>query len=202
MFEEFIDRGCQIGLLVSPPQSPLLAAKKHIGALDVDQQEATLSQARSLFTDFMGFRPTLLRTGLHSGTLSFFQTCQKYNFTHTSIRLPGAQLSQIGTVWPEQDASIASFHGVIDVPVTTDPAHRLFNRFPLYLSAEISENGRHQELMHTGSQNGHVCITASNVAAYWNHSEPATQNLYSMLTWLSDTETYESRPLHMMHTHA
>lgn len=202
MFEEFIDRGCQIGLLVSPPQSPLLSAKKHIGVLDAAQQEATLSQARSLFTDFMGFRPTLLRTGLHSGNLSFLQICTKYNFTHTSIRLPGAQLNQIGTVWEEQDASITSIHGVVDVPVTTDPAHRLFNRFPLYLSAEISENGRHQELMHIGAKNGHVCITASNVAAYWDISQPATRNLYMLLAWLADVETYESRPLHLMRTNA
>lgn len=181
MFEEFVDRGCHIGLLLTPPQSPLLSANKHIGVLDAPQQEATLVQAKTLFQEFMGFRPTLLRTGLHSGTSAFFQICQKHNFTHTSIRLPGAQLAQIGTVWPETEISIMSHHGVTDVPVTTDPAHRLFNRFPLYLSSEISENGRHAELIARGHTHGHICITASNTASYWDPQNAATQNLYTII---------------------
>lgn len=190
MFEEFIDRGCQIGLLLIPPQSPLIEAKKHVGVLDLAQQEAVLVQAKTLFQDFMGYRPTLLRTGLHSGTPEIFQLCQKHNFTHTSIRLPGAQLSQIGTVWPEEDVQIVDTNGVIDVPVTTDPEHRLFNRFPLYLSAEISENGRHAELIERGQRHGHICITASNVAAYWDPSQAATQNLYMLIDTIIANSAY------------
>ncbi len=191
MFEEFIDRGCQLGLLLTPPQSPLLSATKHIGALDAAQQEATLVQAKALFQEYMGYRPTLLRTGLHSGTPAFFQICQKHNFTHTSIRLPGAQLAQIGTVWPEDDTNIMETHGVIDTPVTTDPAHRLFNRFPLYLSSEISENGRHAELITRGQTNGHVCITASNVADYWDYQHAATQNLYTLIDAITDEADFQ-----------
>lgn len=191
MFEEFIDRGCQIGLLLTPPQSPLVSATKHVGALDSNQQEAALVQAKSLFQEMIGFRPTILRTGLHSGTKQFFQLCQKHTITHTSIRLPGAQLAQIGTVWPEDDVQIAAPHGVIDVPVTTDPAHRLFNRFPLYLSSEISENGRHAELLERGVMHGHICITASNTANYWDFSQAATQNLLTLIDAVADTEHYQ-----------
>lgn len=190
MFEEFIDRGCQIGVLLIPPHSPLLSAKKHVGVLDLAQQEAALVQAKTLFQEFMGYRPTLVRTGLHSGTPEFFQLCQKHNFTHTSIRLPGAQLTQIGTVWPEHDIAVSTMHDVVDVPVTTDPEHRLFNRFPLYLSAEISENGRHAELVARGVQHGHICITSSNVADYWDPTHAATQNLYTLIDTVTDYTQY------------
>lgn len=200
MFEEFIDRGCQIGLLLIPPQSPLLSANKHIGALDETQQAATLLQAKTLFQEYMGYRPTLLRTGLHSGTPTFFQICQKQNFTHTSIRMPGAQLAQIGTVWSADEVNIMETYGVVDVPVTTDPNHRLFNRFPLYLSSEISENGRHAELIARGQTHGHICITASNTANYWEHQHAATQNLYTLLDEITDSTRFapalisQSRP--------
>lgn len=186
MFEEFIDRGCQIGLLLIPPQSPLLRATKHIGVLDETQQEATLVEAKTLFQEFMGYRPTLLRTGLHSGTTKFFQLCNKHNFTHTSIRLPGAQLAQIGTVWPTDEVHITESYGIVDTPVTTDPDHRLFNRFPLYLSSEISENGRHAELIARGQAHGHICLTASNTANYWDHQQAATQNLYTLIDAVAD----------------
>lgn len=192
MFEEFIDRGCQIGLLLIPPQSPLIHAKKHVGVLDISQQDAALEQAKTLFQEYMGYRPTVLRTGLHSGSVDFFRLCQKHNFTHTSIRLPGAQLSQIGTVWPEADVQVVETHGVIDIPVTTDPAHRLFNRFPLYLSSEISENGRHAELIARGHRHGHICITASNVASYWDPTQPATKNLYTLIDAITDQSTYSA----------
>jgi hypothetical protein len=200
MFEEFIDRGCQIGLLLIPPQSPLLGANKHVGVLDAAQQDATLIQAKALFQEFMGFRPTLLRTGLHSGTPEFFQVCQKHNFTHTSIRLPGAQLSKIGTVWPEDDVRVMTHHGVVDVPVTTDPAHRLFNRFPLYLSSEISENGRHTELIQMGQTHGHVCITASNTADYWDDRQAPTQNLYTLIDTIADQSQYTALLLNQSKT--
>jgi hypothetical protein len=189
MFEEFIDRGCHIGLLLVPPQSPLLNAKKHVGVMDINQQEAALVQAKTLFQEFMGYRPTVLRTGLHSGNGEFFQLCQKHNFTHTSIRLPGAQLAQIGTIWPEEDVQVAETSGVIDVPVTTDPDHRLFNRFPLYLSSEISENGRHAELIARGQRHGHICITASNVASYWDPTQAATQNLFALIDAITTQPT-------------
>jgi hypothetical protein len=198
MFEEFVDRGCQIGLLLIPPQSPLIQAKKHVGVLDVAQQEASLVHAKTLFQEFMGYRPTVLRTGLHSGSVDFFRLCQKHNFTHTSIRLPGAQLSQIGTVWPNEDVHVVETHGVVDIPVTTDPEHRLFNRFPLYLSSEISENGRHAELIARGHLHGHICVTASNVAPYWDPSQSATQNLYSLIDALSDQEMYTTPLLHQL----
>jgi hypothetical protein len=190
MFEEFIDRGCQIGLLLIPPQSPLLEAKKHVGMLNLTEQDHTLTRAKTLFQEFMGFRPTMLRTGLHSATTEFFQLCQKHNFTHTSIRLPGAQLAQIGTVWPEHDVTVSAIGDVIDIPVTTDPEHRLFNRFPLYLSSEISENGRHAELMARGVQHGHICMTSSNVASYWDPTEAATQNLYNLIDSIVDHTNY------------
>lgn len=180
MFEEFIDRGCQIGLLITPPQSPLLNATKHMGLLDDTMQDMAIQQSKMLFTDFMGFRPTVVRTGMHSGRLSLFNLCHKHNFTHASIRLPGAQLAQIGTVWPDSHTSVERVGGVIDIPVTTDSDHRLFNRFPLYLSAEISENGRHAELIARGQSHGHICITANNTSDYWDYSQAATQNLITL----------------------
>jgi hypothetical protein len=202
MFEEFVDRGCQIGLLLTPPQSPLLSAKKHVGVLDTSEQEASLVQAKTLFQQFMGFRPTVLRTGLHSGTSDFFHLCHKHNFTHTSIRLPGAQLAQIGTAWPDTEVNIMSHNGVVDVPVTTDPNHRLFNRFPLYLSSEISENGRHAELIERGHSHGHICITANNTAEYWDTNNAATQNLYMLIDTLTDTQRYTSALVHQSHAKA
>jgi len=180
LLEECIDRGCEVGLLVSPSQSTLLNQKKPFGVLPPEIQRQVLQQARDLFFDYMGFAPRSVRTGLASGTDDVFALCKAAGFSHTSIRMPGAQLSTIRNVWPAQH-SIVDEH-TIDIPISTNPDERLLNRFPLYLSPEFGTPTQQAELVTRVRMYGHICSMSSTVIDYYAQDTPIHDNIDALIS--------------------
>lgn len=167
LIDELLQRGAEVGLLVAPHQRTNGTKRAHMGVLTAQQQAEAVAGALQLFQHALGFRPTIVRTGLYSGNPATYEILSQAYFTHAAFRMPGAALPVIGTVWP-LDASIHVQHGLIDVPVTTEPEEKLFNRFPLYFAAEISTADTHQRLLHRGKANGVVCLTGGTNADYWD----------------------------------
>jgi hypothetical protein len=189
MLEEYLDRGCVIGLYVPSNQSVLLDGKRPMGVLPLADQERLITQAMAYFQQYMQYRPTVLRTGFYSGNEQTIQLCKKHHFTHTSIAMPGAQLSQLGTVWAEHSGHITTYDGITDIPVTTDSAERLFNRFPLHFSPEFGEREVYQRLITHAKSKGHVCLVTNNNTDYWSDASTARNNLYDILDMIAvDTE--------------
>ncbi|MFM7679522.1 MAG: hypothetical protein ACKO83_11800 [Roseiflexaceae bacterium] len=175
LLEECIDRGCEVGLLVAPSQSTLLTEKKPFGQLPPETQRQVLQHARDLFFDYMGFAPRSLRTGLSSGTTDMFARCKAAGFSHTSIRMPGAQLGTIHNVWPAEH-HITQAH-TIDIPISTNPAERLLNRFPLYLSPEFGTPAQQIELVNRVRMHGYLCSMSSTVIDYYPQDTPIHDNI-------------------------
>lgn len=175
MLEECIDRGCEVGLLVSPSHSTLLGEKKPFGTLTAQAQRHAISTARDLFYDYMGFAPRSIRTGLSSGNDTIFALCKTLGFTHTSIRMPGAKLSTIANVWPE---TYQIYHdGIIEVPISTNPSERLLNRFPLYMSPEFGTVTQQAALVHHVSEHGHICTMSSTAIDYYHLTDIVEDNI-------------------------
>ncbi len=181
MLEEFMDRGCVLGLLLSPSQSPLLDGKQPLGKLSPAHQEEALVAAMTHFQQYVGHRPQLLRSGFSSANAETFALCKKHHFTHTSVTLPGARLSQLGSVWVDAPAAIHDFSGVTEIPITTNPEERLFNRFPLYLSPEVGDVHVHARLLEHGKAQGHLCVVANNHADYFQPDSVMRANLFALL---------------------
>lgn len=179
MFEECRERGCEIGLLVSPSQSQFFTTKKPMGALDTQVQQQHIQQARDVFFDYLGFAPRVLRTGLYSGTPTIFQLCKMMGFTHTSIRLPGAQLPAIHSVWPVDHA--IAHTPTIDIPVSTNPAERLFNRFPVYVSPEFGTQAQLHALIATHAAHGHICVASNSVIDYFTPDSVVDRNIDALI---------------------
>ncbi|MFN5342558.1 MAG: hypothetical protein ACK5C6_08460 [Roseiflexaceae bacterium] len=175
LLEECVDRGCEIGLLVAPSQSTLLNQKKPFGLLPPETQQHVLQHARNLFFDYMGFVPRSVRTGLTSGTPEIFALCKAAGFSHTSIRMPGAQLSTISNVWPTQHH--ISHEHTVDIPISTNPAERLLNRFPLYLSPEFGTPAQQTEFVARVHTYGYLCSMSSTVIDYYPQDTPVHDNI-------------------------
>ncbi len=175
MLEEFTERGCEVGVLVAPNQSPLLNEKKPFGALSPDDQMRILLRARELFYDYMGYAPRVVRTGLYSGDETIFARCKAAGFSHSSIRLPGAQLSTIHTVWPINHTIDTS--QIIDIPVSTNPDERLFNRYPVYLSPDFGTSDQISQLTRTAASYGHLCLASSTATDYYNMQATQHDNI-------------------------
>lgn len=181
MLEECLERGCEIGLLVSPSQSTLYAHKKPMGALGSNVQQAIIQQARDMFYEYMGFAPRTMRTGMYSGTPDIFELCKSMGFTHTSIRMPGAQLAGIHTTWPaEQTIQHAP---TIDIPVSSNPAEKLFNRFPVYASPEFGTATQLETLLQSQRVHGHICIVCNTVADYYTPATTIQTNIDALIDW-------------------
>lgn len=179
MFEECIERGCEIGLLVSPSHSSMLPTKKPIGALDRDAQQLHIQRARDLFYDYMGFAPRIIRTGLYSGNQDTLLLCKSMGFTHSSIRLPGAHLAPIHTIWPSEHTIVHT--PIIDIPVSTNPAERLFNRFPVYVSPEFGTTQQLQALVGAHGAHGHICVASNSVIDYFSPESTIQDNIDALI---------------------
>ena len=164
MLEELMERGCELGLLVSPSQSSIFPKQKPMGVLSITEQHTAITQSRDVFAQFLYHMPKSIRTGFYSGTTQTLELCQTLGFTRASIAMPGAQLRQLGTEWPN-DAAIRQ-HPLIDVPVTSNPNEKLFNRFPLYLCPEFGTPDTLTGLVAQGIAHGHVCVTGSTASEY------------------------------------
>ena len=187
MLEELSERGCELGLLVSPSQSSIFPSKKPMGVLSIAEQRIAITQARDVFTQFLSHIPKSIRTGFYSGTAQTLELCQTLGFTHTSITLPGAHLRQLGTVWPS-DVPIRR-SPIIDIPVTSNPDEKLFNRFPLYLSPEFGTATSIAALVARGIGNGHVCVTGSTASEYGSPHGVIDANSDALITALLDAES-------------
>ena len=192
MIEELQDRGAEIGLLVAPHQSSNSKKSGHMGVISEQQQADAVTDAMQRFQHALGFRPTVVRTGLYSGNPSTYAVLAQAHFTHVALRMPGAALPVIGTVW-EPEPSIRMQGGLVDVPVTTAPEEKLFNRFPLYFAAEISTAETHYRLMQRGKMNGLVCLTGATNADYWDAKGTSLQALENIL--IAVTKDAELMPL-------
>lgn len=201
MLEEFMDRGCVLGLFLSPSQSPLLDGKQPLGKLAFPQQEQALVTAMEHFQRYLGRRPQLLRSGFASATDETFALCKKHHFTHTSLSMPGARLSQLGTVWDENRAQMQDIAGVTEIPVTTNPDERLFNRFPLYLSPEVGDAQVYTRLIERGKALGHVCIMANNHADYFQADSAMRTNLFTLLDLIHADSSLRPTPIPPPRTH-
>ena len=179
LLEELRERGVEIGLLVAPYQT---AHKKtgYMGVLSQQQQADAVLVALQRFQHALGFRPIVVRTGLYSGNPATYEVLAQANFTHAALRMPGAALPVIGTVW-QPDPSICVKEGLVDVPVTTEPEEKLFNRFPLYFAAEISSAETHQRLLQRGKMHGIVCLTGATNADYWDATGTSLAALENIL---------------------
>ena len=180
LLEELLQRGAEIGLFVAPSQLHDTKRNKHMGLLDAKQQTEALHAAIDRFAHYLGFRPTALRTGLYSANATTYEVAAAAGFRHMVVRMPGAALPVIGTVW-ENDHTIMSRCGLIDVPVTTNPDETLFNRFPLYLAPEIGTHPAHHALLKRGKTHGCVCMTGTTHADYWDRTGSALQALEMIL---------------------
>jgi hypothetical protein len=187
MLEELRERGCELGLLVSPSQSSIFPKKKPMGTLTLAEQHLAITQARDVFTQFLYHMPKSIRTGFYSGNQETFELCQTLGFTRASITVPGAQLRQLGTVWPN-DAPIRHAP-IIDIPVTSNPDEKLFNRFPLYLSPEFGTTTSIAALVARGIHNGHVCVTGSTASEYGSPHGVIGANSDALLDSLIATES-------------
>lgn len=181
MLEEFMDRGCVLGLLLTPSQSTMLNANQPLGKLPLEQQEQMLVMAMEHFQRYLGRRPQVLRSGFSSATHDTFTLCKKHHFTHTSVTMPGARLAQLGNVWAEADVAIQEINGITEIPITTNPEERLFNRFPLYLSPEIGDAQVYTRLIERGKAAGHLCVVANNHVDYFQAESAMRANLYALL---------------------
>jgi hypothetical protein len=124
LLEELLDRGAEIGLLVAPHQSLNNKKSGYMGVLSLQQQADAVASALQRFQQALGFRPTVVRTGLYSGNAATYVVLAQAQFTHIASRMPGAALPVIGTVWTP-DLSIRTQDGIVDVPVTTEPEEKL-----------------------------------------------------------------------------
>ena len=192
LLEELLDRGAEIGLLVAPHQSSNSKKSSHIGVLSQQQQADAVAVALQRFQHALGFRPPIVRTGLYSGNPATYAVLAQAQFTHVAMRMPGAALPVIGTVW-EPEPSIRMQGGLVDVPVTTAPEEKLFNRFPLYFAAEISTAETHYRLMQRGKMKGIVCLTGATNADYWDATGTSLQALENIL--IAVTKDAELMPL-------
>lgn len=185
MLDEYRERGAEIGLFVAP--STTLDAKKstQMGKIAREEQAHHLATGMALFQQYLGFRPTALRTGLYSANHDTYEVAAAAFFTHICTRLPGAALPVIGTVWPD-DATIEVQHGLVDVPVTTNPAEKLFNRFPLYLAADVGKTPSHLSLIERGREAGHICMSGGTNADYWDIDGISLANLEAILRTVMD----------------
>ena len=190
MLEELRERGCELGLLVSPSQASIFPLKKPMGVLSLADQHTAITQARDVFGQFLYHIPRSIRTGFYSGTTQTLELCQTLGFTRTSIAMPGAQLPQLGTVW-SVDATIRH-QPLIDVPITSNPDEKLFNRFPLYLSPEFGTPDTITGLVTKGIGNGHVCVTGSTASEYGAQSGVIQTNSEALRDLLSDTPLLHS----------
>lgn len=195
MLEEFMDRGCVLGLLLSPSQSPLLDGKQPLGKLPLAQQETALVAAMAHFQQYLGYRPQLLRSGFSSASAETFLLCKKHHFTHTSLTLPGARLSQLGSVWLDTTAAIHDIDGITEIPITTNPDERLFNRFPLYLSPEVGDALVHTRLCEHGKAHGHICVVANNHADYFQPESVMRANLFALLDLIHADASLRPSPM-------
>ena len=190
MLEELRDRGCELGLLVSPSQSSIFPKKKPIGTLTIAEQHLAITQARDVFAQFLYHVPKSIRTGFHSGNQDTLELCQTLGFTRASITLPGAQLRQLGSEWPN-DAPIRHTP-IIDIPVTSNPDEKLFNRFPLYLCPEFGTPDTIVSLVAQGIIHGHVCVTGSTASEYASPHGVIGINSEALLTALIGAESLQS----------
>jgi len=187
MLEELMERGCELGLLVSPSQSSIFPKQKPMGTLSIAEQHLAITQARDVFAQFLYHVPKSIRTGFHSGNQDTLELCQTLGFTRSSITLPGAQLRQLGSEWPN-DAPIRHTP-IIDMPVTSNPDEKLFNRFPLYLSPEFGTATSIAALVARGIHNGHVCVTGSTASEYGSPHGVIGANSDALLDTLIATES-------------
>ena len=187
MLEELHGRGVEIGLFVAPSQQLDAKKAKHMGTLRATQQAEALDRGIQLFQHYLGFRPTLLRTGLYSANASTYELAAQAAFTHVAFRMPGAALPVIGTTWDTQPNTL-SREGLIDVAVTTDPNEKLFNRFPLYLAPEIGTHDVHVRLIQRGKSQGVVCMTGATNADYWDASGSAIRALAAILEHVANSK--------------
>jgi hypothetical protein len=181
MLEEFMDRGCVLGVLVSPSQSALLDGQVPLGKLPLAQQAQVLHAAIEHYQQFLGQRPLVLRSGFSSATAETFALCKKHFITHTSMSMPGARLSQLGSLWDATDTAIHDISGLTEIPITTNPDERLFNRFPLYLSPEVGDAAVYTRLIERGKATGHLCVVANNHADYFQPESVVRANLFALL---------------------
>lgn len=190
MLEEFQQRGCELGLLVSPSQSSIFPTKKPMGILSNGDQRTAITQARDVFTQFLYSSPKSIRTGFYSGNNQTLELCQMLGFTHTSITLPGALLNRLGTVWPNEVA--IKRNPVIEIPITSNPNEKLFNRFPLYLSPEFGTTSSLESLVAQGIHNGHVCVTGSNANDYSSSNGNIQTNCDALIETLIQSDLLRS----------
>jgi hypothetical protein len=190
MLEELRERGCELGLMVSPSQSSIFPKKKPMGTLTIAEQHLAITQARDVFGQFLYHMPKSIRTGFHSGNQATLELCQTLGFTRASIRMPGAQLRQLGSEWPT-DAGIIRLP-LIEIPVTSNPNEKLFNRFPLYLSPEFGTPDTITALVAKGIAHGHVCVTGSTASEYGSPQGVIGANSEALLTALISAESLRS----------
>lgn len=190
MLEELRERGCELGLLVSPSQSTIFRTQKPMGVLPLAAQRTAIIQAREIFAHFLYHTPRVLRTGFYSGTMQTLELCQTLGFRYTSIVLPGAQLPQLGAVWPTDSAMRRS--PVIDVSVTSNPTEKLFNRFPLYLCPEFGTPLTIAALVAAGIGSGHVCVAGSTASEYGSPNGVIRANSVALIDTISDTATLQA----------
>jgi hypothetical protein len=158
-----------------------------MGTLTIAEQHLAITQARDVFGQFLYHVPQSIRTGFYSGTSQTLELCQTLGFTRASITMPGAQLRQLGTEWPI-DATIRH-NPIIDIPVTSNPDEKLFNRFPLYLSPEFGTATSIAALVARGIHNGHVCVTGSTASEYGSPQGVIGANSDALLDTLIATES-------------
>ncbi len=188
MLLELQDRGAEIGLFVAPNQS--LDSKKgtHMGKLSAAHQRDAINRAGDLFTHYLGFKAKLLRTGLYSANSDTYTIAAELHFTHVAFRMPGAALPVIGTEWPAE-GTLRVQQGLCDVPVTTDPSEKLFNRFPLYLAPEVSTPETHLRLISQAKQHGIVCMSGGTNADYWDRQGTSIAALEKVLAAVNSDHT-------------
>jgi peptidoglycan/xylan/chitin deacetylase (PgdA/CDA1 family) len=184
MLEELRDRGIELGLLIAPNSNIDAKKAKHMGTLSATLQAEVLQAGIHLFHHYLGFRPTTLRTALYSANANTYDVAAAAGFRHVAFRLPGAALPVIGTVWDERKHVLLR-SGMIDVPVTTDPTEKLFNRFPLYLAPEIGTPETHVKLITLGKTAGVVCMTGATNGDYWDKSGSAIRALEAILDYVT-----------------
>jgi hypothetical protein len=84
MLEELMERGCELGLLVSPRQSSIFPVKKPMGVLSAAEQRTAITQARDVFVQFLHHTPKSIRTGFYSGNEQTLGLCQNLGFTRAA----------------------------------------------------------------------------------------------------------------------
>jgi hypothetical protein len=185
MLDEYRARGAEIGLFVAPNTTLDAKKSRQMGLLDHTEQLRVFHEGLNLFQYHLGFRPTAVRTGLYSANAATYAVAKELFFTHICTRLPGAQLPVIGVTWPIEQ-NIMSREDLIDIPVTANPDEKLFNRFPLYLAAEIGGPDKHQALLQIGRNAGHVCVSGGTNADYWDGTGTSLRQLETLLESVMD----------------